>query len=290
MEIEFTDVECKNIILVSMKAIDWNIPSMTGERGIEIEYLSKDTDIEVEKLKQFLNNLSDISYTEWTDNGKIRLKDNGVAYLENNSNYNLTQVADLILKKTYEFYTRKNYDSLTQFNSYIVGCCLGITNNNKVISAVEILINKGYFKKMIMTKNYINYFLSNEGIALMEDTNTDDEVKTTISVINNFYNEVNNSQLQQFSDNSVQNMSIGIDNNTIYKLLGIIEENYKNLDSKTQNSIEPIIANVKTEMKKSNPNNSVIKQSFQTLRTILEGAAGSIIAAGILYYFGLFGF
>jgi len=284
MSIELSEVECINCILVSMNIIGDNTPSMSGDRGIETDYLSRETSIEVEKLKVLLNNLSTKNYTEWVAGERIKLTDYGKDYLNKNSTYTLKQTAELILKKTYDIYVRDNYNDSYQFNSFIIGSYLGISNNNKVNSAVKYLIENGYFEKIIITRFYIMYSITNYGINFMENDNIDENEKAPISITNNFYSEVTNSQIQQFSNNSVQTIENGINTEKIYEIIKTIEENYKNLDANSRISIEPNIEDIKTEIKKTNPDNNKIKNCFQTIRNVLEGVAGNIIAAGILYY------
>jgi len=284
MNIELSEVESINCILVSMNLIDNNTPSMSGDRGIEIDYLSRETSIEVEKLTSLLNNLSTKKYVEWVTDEKIKLLDNGKDYLKRNNTYTLQQTAGLILKKTYDIYVRDNYNDSYQFNSFLIGSYLGIENNNKVNSAVKYLIENGYFEKIIITRYYIMYSLTNDGINFMENESIEENEKTPISITNNFYSEVTNSQIQQFSNNSVQTINQEINTEKIYEIIKIIEENYKNLDTNSRKSIEPNIEDIKTEIKKTNPDNKIIKQCFQTIRNVLEGVVGNIIAAGILYY------
>ena len=284
MNIELSEVESINCILVSMNLIDNNTPSMSGDRGIEIDYLSRETSIEVEKLTSLLNNLSTKKYVEWVTDEKIKLLDNGKDYLKRNNTYTLQQTAGLILKKTYDIYVRDNYNDSYQFNSFLIGSYLGIENNNKVNSAVKYLIENGYFEKIIITRYYIMYSLTNDGINFMENERIEENEKTPISITNNFYSEVTNSQIQQFSNNSVQTINQEINTEKIYEIIKIIEENYKNLDTNSRKSIEPNIEDIKTEIKKTNPDNKIIKQCFQTIRNVLEGVVGNIIAAGILYY------
>jgi len=284
MSVELSEVECINSTLVEMNIIEDNTPSMSGDRGIDIDFLSKETSIEIEELTKLLNYLSTKKYVEWVTDKRIKMTNNGKNYLNKNSNYTLQQTADLILKKTYEIYVRDNYNGTFQFNSFQIGSYLGIANNNKVNSAVKYLIENGYFDKITTTSYYIMYTLSNDGINFMETDNAEENKKTPISITNNFYSEVTNSQIQQLSNNSVQTMKQGIDTDKIYEIIKTIEENYKNLDTSIRKSIEPHIEEIKTEMKRTSPDNNKVKQCLQTIRNVLEGVTGNIIAAGLIYY------
>lgn len=147
MECKFTDDENKNIVLVSMQMIDGNIPFMTGERGIETSYLKNEVNLELEKLTQYLNDLSKTNDVEWVTDERVRLTNRGKECLDKNSNFTLRQTSSLILQKTYEIYVRENYNDAIQFNSFLVGSSLGIANIIKVNSAVKNLIDIGYLKK-----------------------------------------------------------------------------------------------------------------------------------------------
>jgi hypothetical protein len=137
-------------------------------------------------------------------------------------------------------------------------------------------------------RDFIIYFISNEGINYMENEQSDNEDEKKVSVTNNFYADVSNSQIQQFTNQSTQNMTNGIDKNSIQNLIKIIEDNYNNIDSDSKEKIVPIMKTIKTEIVKDKPDNNVIKQCLKTVRNILEGIVGNVITAGILHYLNPF--
>jgi hypothetical protein len=186
MRCTFTDDENKNIVLVVMYRINDNVPSMTGERGIVIDYLSSEASLEIEKLTQYLNDLSKENYVELIADKRVKLTTNGKEYLDKNSTFTLKQTSSQILHKTFEIYLREDYNDTIQFNSFLVGCCLGMANINKVNSAVKELIDIGYLKKLVMTRDFISYYITNEGINFIESDNSEEE-KIMISpvIINN---------------------------------------------------------------------------------------------------------
>ena len=76
----------------------------------------------------------------------------------------------------------------------------------------------------------------------------------------------------------------------IKEILSLLSANKDELLGKVKNpeSLITEIKNINTEAAKENPSKVIIKQSLQTIRNLLEGIAGNIIAAGILYKIGLF--
>jgi hypothetical protein len=161
---------------------------------------------------------------------------------------------------------------------------LAMPNHNKANSAARFLVDNGYCRNPAITRDYIIYFLSNEGIAYMESEHTENKEKKLISVTNNFYSDVTNSQIQQFTDNSAQKINVGFDTDKLNEIIKAFEKNYENLNEKDRSNIIPLIEKVKLEMGKPNPDNSRIKKLFGTVKNILEGVAGNIIAAGLLHY------
>jgi predicted transcriptional regulator len=285
MDITLTENECKYLILVAMSDIEnaatW-IPKENS--GIDIERLSKESTIDIENLVNFIKELSTDGLVQILSDRNVVLTDKGHEYIKNKNSLPLSEAAFLMLQKSYEIYIRGGYDDSIQFNSFMIGCYVGISNHNKANSAAKFLVDNGYCRNPAIMRDFIIYFLSNKGIAYMESDHTAKKEAKQVSVTNNFYSDVSNSQIQQFSDNSTQNMSTGVDIEKINGILRMFEENYKNLDEKYQLNITHEIETIKVEIKKQNPENSKIKKCFGTIRNILEGIAGNIIAAGLLHY------
>ena len=103
--------------------------------------------------------------------------------------------------------------------------------------------------------------------------------------VNNFYGNILNSQIQQNSNQSSQTINNALDIDKIVKVLELINTHKKDiialLDS--PKDFEKELDVVNDEVKKANPSKEVVGQSFKTIRNILEGIAGNMIAAGILY-------
>ncbi|GHV88796.1 hypothetical protein AGMMS50267_11560 [Spirochaetia bacterium] len=285
MNIILTDIECKFLILVSMCDIENEVKWISKEnKGIDIERLSKDSTMDMENLVKYIQELNAEGLIYRISDKNVEFTVKGHEFMENLNSLPLSKTAFLMLQKSYEIYVRGNYDDSIQFNSFMIGCYAGISNHNKANSAARFLVDNGYCKNPAITRDFIIYFLSNKGITHMESEHTENKETKPVLVTNNFYSDVSNSQIQQFSDHATQNMNIGIDINKINEIIKIFDENYKNLDKKSCSEIVPIIETVKTEIVKQNPDNGKIKKCLGSVKNILEGIVGNITAAGLLHY------
>ena len=102
--------------------------------------------------------------------------------------------------------------------------------------------------------------------------------------ITNYIGSMQNSQLQQDSSGAIQKLNIGIN---IDDLLAFITELNKSIDKLDleENEKQKLITEIGTIENQSNspkPKQKIIFESLKTLRTILEGMAGNVIAAGLL--------
>ena len=103
---------------------------------------------------------------------------------------------------------------------------------------------------------------------------------------NNFYGDASKIQIQQDVTNSTQ--TIAIDAVDIEQISNFIIELNDNLSraglSKTQqNLIESEIELIMKEIKTAEPATSELKRSLDSIKTIFEGASGSLVASGLLY-------
>ena len=106
----------------------------------------------------------------------------------------------------------------------------------------------------------------------------------SINIQNNFYGNLNNSPIQQQTNNSQQNISYSYELNQIKQ----IEDNLEKLGlGENKNGFELKLRELKTELVQGNPNNK-IKILAKNLIDILKDTASSLLAAGaiqILTYF-----
>lgn len=105
--------------------------------------------------------------------------------------------------------------------------------------------------------------------------------------VNNFYGPMNNTQIQQNSDNATQNMQVtnSINKELIRTLIELFSNNIEklDLDSSKQDEILTSIKTVSTQLESENPNPPIIYECFKTIRNVLEGVASSLIASGLIH-------
>lgn len=104
----------------------------------------------------------------------------------------------------------------------------------------------------------------------------------------NFYGNINNSQIQQNVSNSSQVWG----NNTEYekkddleKYLNLLKENIEELklDESKSNEVNKNIKSIELELKEEHPKSKLISEGLSTIRNVLEGVTGSLIASGLIY-------
>ncbi|WPC42845.1 hypothetical protein [Clostridium sp. JS66] len=74
----------------------------------------------------------------------------------------------------------------------------------------------------------------------------------------------------------------------LQSLIEMISENIKDIELKEQEkkTIDILLQNISDELKKEKKDNQLIKKSINTVKNILEGITGSLIASGIVYELG----
>lgn len=111
------------------------------------------------------------------------------------------------------------------------------------------------------------------------------EAATSPSVtnINNYFQNISNSQIQQDSSNSVQSLTLGESGNTqLLALISAISEVLPSLliEDSSKDELKAEVATIKAQVESPKPKDGIIKQSLGSIKSILENAGGS--AAGQL--------
>lgn len=117
-------------------------------------------------------------------------------------------------------------------------------------------------------------------------------------------NEKNMSNKNTINIGSVQNSTLQIDSPYATQTLNVTEANsadLKNLVEELKKAVDSFqlsqeqfselkdaITVLEIQANSAKPNNVIIKESGRTVRNILEGTTGSIIASGLIYQLGLF--
>lgn len=105
----------------------------------------------------------------------------------------------------------------------------------------------------------------------------------------NFYGNVSHSQIQHDSVNSPQTMNNEVfDIKKISELIELLKDHFDSVGCQPdqKNIIQSQIDLINAQLKSTKPNSSIISEGLKTIRNILEGATGSLIAAGLLYRIG----
>ena len=124
--------------------------------------------------------------------------------------------------------------------------------------------------------------LEEDGIFGEGMTFSDDEknkVEQHSYNVNHFYSEVTGSQIQQSSPFAEQKQILKEFSTTnINSFISSLKEGLKNIeiDKEISKELDAEIATIDIQTKSPKPKNGIIKESLTTIRTILEGASGSV--------------
>lgn len=105
----------------------------------------------------------------------------------------------------------------------------------------------------------------------------------------NFYGNVSHSQIQQGSVNSTQSMNNeDFDINKISELIELLKNNFNSVGCQPDQKdiIQAQIDAIHAQLKSTKPNSSIISEGLKTIRNVLEGVTGSLIASGLVYRIG----
>ena len=94
-----------------------------------------------------------------------------------------------------------------------------------------------------------------------------------------------NSQIQQGSTHSKQTQSINISStNDLRAFIELLTSKLSELELKAddQSEIEADIATLQAQLDSSRPKSSILHESLNSIKNILEGVAGSLIAQQLL--------
>jgi len=103
----------------------------------------------------------------------------------------------------------------------------------------------------------------------------------------NYNGPVSNSQIQQNSANSVQAMNVN-DTQTLTAFVDMLKTHAQELKLKKADldQLQTEAQKMATELSAPLPDASLIRESLRTVRNVLEGCTGSIIASGLLFEIG----
>ncbi|MBT2764045.1 hypothetical protein [Paenibacillus sp. ISL-20] len=101
----------------------------------------------------------------------------------------------------------------------------------------------------------------------------------------NYIGNMINSQLQQNTENSVQELKVGeFKVESLVDFLGKLEKFQDEIsDPELKRELESEIEVLKSQVKSPKPKKSIIREALKSVRNITEGISGSLIATGILH-------
>ena len=100
---------------------------------------------------------------------------------------------------------------------------------------------------------------------------------------------VAHSQIQQGSPHATQTMHVSeLDKQAIAAFIGMLKEHASELklDATQHEQLRTTAQEIEMQVASTNPNRSVLHESLRTIRNVLEGCAGSLIASGLLFEIG----
>jgi hypothetical protein len=102
--------------------------------------------------------------------------------------------------------------------------------------------------------------------------------------ITHFHGSVSGSQIQQFSNESHQTQSSGPDREALSSFVAQVREAAPTLglSSDKRQELESDLDTIDSQLKSPNPKKTVVRESLHSVRNIVEEAAGSLVASGIL--------
>ena len=116
-----------------------------------------------------------------------------------------------------------------------------------------------------------------EGMTFSENEKTVAEQHTYN--VTHFHADVTGSQIQQSSPNAQQSQTLeNFSTTNINNFISKLKDELKNIkiDEDTSKELNVEIATVDIQMSSPKPKNGIIKESLSSIRTILEGASGSV--------------
>jgi len=155
------------------------------------------------------------------------------------------------------------------------------------LEEVYIVVDRGFFSGMRGMKAHYQVKVRKENINIDEYSNS------RHTSVNNIYGNVNNSQIQQNVKNSSQKMSVNEEYEKkveLIKYISILKENIDKvgLESDKLSVIAKSVEIVESELEKSKSKSETINECLGTIRNVLQGVAGSLIASGLIYQMGVF--
>jgi len=192
-------------------------------------------------------------------------------------NNNIEDKRFQFLKKLYDV-SDANEESVS-VNPLELGAELGLSSSE--IDRISDFLNS---EELIGIYIAGSIYLKHKGIVEVEKAMSQPNEPTAYFPAINYIHveQMIGSQIQQSANKSSQVLTYSaIDFEAMRKLVSDLKNQLSELklNAETQAEVESDIATIETQIKSPHPKHTIIKESLMSLRTILEGAAGSVIAA-----------
>ncbi len=107
--------------------------------------------------------------------------------------------------------------------------------------------------------------------------------RVSYQIVNNI-GSMSNSQLQQHSPTAMQNLNVGIDLQQVLAAVTEIRARQEELglSSEEASELNAELTTIELQSKSPKPKGTIIKEALKSIKVILEGATGNIVAAGLL--------
>ena len=121
-----------------------------------------------------------------------------------------------------------------------------------------------------------------EGMTFSKEEQTA-AAQVTYQITNNI-GSMSNSQLQQHSSGSAQSISAAIDLESLGKLVSSLQSasDTLSLSDPARRELAAEIQTLQVQSKSPKPKTTIISESMKSIRTILEGAAGNVLASDLV--------
>lgn len=122
-----------------------------------------------------------------------------------------------------------------------------------------------------------------EGMTFSNDEKQAAESVTYNTITNNI-GQMHNSQLQQASDSSHQSFDLAMSNDNIAEFVDILKKSIGqlNLNETDTDEINAEVSTIEHQLASPNPKKIILSESLKSVRNIIEGTSGSLVATGIL--------
>lgn len=107
---------------------------------------------------------------------------------------------------------------------------------------------------------------------------------TNVTNITNHIGSLTNSQLQQGTSYSSQSYNASLDKELVASFIAELETSKQRLDLSSSDNIhvDANLHTLKSQIRTSEPNPVIISEALKSIRNVLEGITGSVIASGLL--------